>query len=172
MTLLTKPYRFYATWCKSCQKFGQKYRHLAFEEGDHVNIEGETIHTGNVRFAEAEYSASAKLCKSLKVKKLPTVHMYKRGRGKVSDMTVKPSLFHLVVDELHRVLDTDDDNLEGDIEFETDVDKVPSNVNVTSTSFDEMTTSLGDEIMSSLQRTKKAEEKEPKKKEKNWFFTG
>ncbi len=36
--------------------------------------------------------------------KLPTVHMYWKGSGKIVDMTCKPSLFHLAVDELHRVL--------------------------------------------------------------------
>ena len=36
--------------------------------------------------------------------KLPTVHMYRKGSGKIVDMTCKPSLFHLVIDELHRVL--------------------------------------------------------------------
>lgn len=97
--------KFYANWCKSCQRFGVKYRHLAFEEGDHIAIEGTTVHSGKVRFAEVEYTASAKLCKALKVKKLPTVHMYRRGVGKIVDMTCKPSLFHLVVDELHRVVD-------------------------------------------------------------------
>ena len=71
-------YRFYATWCKSCQRFGLKYRHLARDEGDHIiGTEAEdsiaVTHTGEVRFAEIEYASSAKLCKTLKVKKLPTV---------------------------------------------------------------------------------------------------
>ena len=95
---------FYAEWCKSCQKFGLKFRQLASDEDG----------SDKVRFAQIEYTANAKLCKLLKVNKLPTVHMYRKGSGKIVDITCKPSLFHLVVDELHRVLDdvgkTDDSN--------------------------------------------------------------
>ena len=45
--------KFYATWCKSCQRFGLKFRHLAFEEGDRIS--GDNVyHSGNARFAEGK----------------------------------------------------------------------------------------------------------------------
>lgn len=109
--------KFYADWCKSCQKFGIKYRHLAHDMGDRVNIDGEIVHWGNVRFAEVEYTASARLCKSLKVNKLPTVHMYQRGKGKIVDMTCKPSLFHLVVDELYRLQNKSEVNSKSEMDI-------------------------------------------------------
>lgn len=140
---------FYAEWCKSCQKFGLKFRQLASDE------EG----SDKVRFAQIEYTANAKLCKTLKVNKLPTVHMYRKGNGKIVDMTCKPSLFHLVVDELHRVLG-------GDV-----VEKRDNGESNSKIVFDEAMvagSALGEEIVASL---KKEEEEEVHggKKQKNWF---
>mmetsp|Transcript_25840 Transcript_25840/g.41977 ORF Transcript_25840/g.41977 Transcript_25840/m.41977 type:complete len:318 (+) Transcript_25840:102-1055(+) len=178
--------KFYANWCKSCQKFGVKYRHLAFEEGDRI-IAGSSspVHTGEVRFAEVEYTASAKLCKSLKVKKLPTVHMFRKGEGKIADMTCKPSLFHLVEEEMHRLMEGGESRLlEEEMVVAVGEKSLPkpkeekvvvgdpiavtnnnnSNGNVTSTSFD----GLADEIMTSLGM--KEEEKVGTKKEKNSWF--
>lgn len=159
--------KFYASWCKSCRKFGIKFRHLAFEEGDLVDADGSAFRSGEVRFAEAEYSTSAKLCKSLKVRKLPTVHMYRKGEGKISDMTCKPSLFHLVVDELHRLMDGGTGALAESLpesRLEATTEPIArSNSNVTSTSFD----GLADEIMTSL-RTKK-EKVGAEKENTPWF---
>eukprot|EP00584_Thalassiosira_punctigera_P022093 CAMPEP_0172553886 /NCGR_PEP_ID=MMETSP1067-20121228/52232_1 /TAXON_ID=265564 ORGANISM="Thalassiosira punctigera, Strain Tpunct2005C2" /NCGR_SAMPLE_ID=MMETSP1067 /ASSEMBLY_ACC=CAM_ASM_000444 /LENGTH=266 /DNA_ID=CAMNT_0013342149 /DNA_START=165 /DNA_END=965 /DNA_ORIENTATION=+ len=152
--------KFYANWCKSCQKFGVKYRQLAFDEGDHIDVHGATVHSGEVRFAEAEYSASAKLCKSLKVAKLPTVHMYRRGEGKIADMTCKPSLFHLVVDAMHRLMG---DSEVQEIQLEKTAISLESNSNVTSTSFD----GLANEIMTSLRG--KGEKIGTKEEKGPWF---
>lgn len=178
--------KFYATWCKSCQRFGLKYRHLARDEGDHIiGTEAEdsiaVTHTGEVRFAEIEYASSAKLCKTLKVKKLPTVHMYRKGKGKLADMTCKPSLFHLVVDELHRLMEDPEAEtsvvevkLKGTLKKGPDVESsklapeietnnVRNDGNVTSTSFD----SLANEIKPFL--GKKGEKVEAKKEKSPWF---
>jgi hypothetical protein len=143
--------------------------------GDRVNVDGAVLRSGNVRFGEVEYTASARLCKTLKVNKLPTVHIHRAGSGKVVDMTCKPSLFHLVVDELHRVLDgsspgvVDADDAEADAK---DKAVVTSDGNMTNASFD-MTMvaglSLGEEIVASLKK-KKEEEDEGAKKETNWFW--
>lgn len=157
--------RFYAHWCKSCQKFGMKYRHLAFEEGDRIGPEGAVVRPGEVRFAEAEYTASAKLCKSLRVKKLPTVHMFRRGRGKVADMTCKPSMFHLVVDEMRRLLDAGLTAVPVESVAEVQLEetmKMERNVNVTDTTFD----GLSDEIMTLLKKKKKAA---IEKEKSTWF---
>ena len=125
---------------------------------------------------QVEYSAGAQLCKLLKVRRLPTVHMYKKGSGKIADMTVKPSLFHLVVDEFHRVVGDDSIVLKA----ETTVDKelklqhnATSNSNMTTAPFNEAMLagdSLGDEIIASLKKEKKDEKKSNKEKKKSWFF--
>ena len=125
---------------------------------------------------QVEYSAGAQLCKLLKVRRLPTVHMYKKGSGKIADMTVKPSLFHLVVDEFHRVVGDNSIVLKA----ETTVDKelklqhnVTSNSNMTTAPFNEAMLagdSLGDEIIASLKKEKKEEMKPDKDKKKSWFF--
>ncbi|EJK49258.1 hypothetical protein THAOC_31889, partial [Thalassiosira oceanica] len=72
--------KFYASWCKSCAKFGVKYKRLARERGD-VAVADEIVRAGEARFAEVEYTANARLCKSLKVKRLPSVHFHVRGEG-------------------------------------------------------------------------------------------
>ncbi|KAL3761085.1 hypothetical protein ACHAWU_006491, partial [Discostella pseudostelligera] len=113
------------------------------------------ISSNKVRFAQIEYTANAKLCKTLKVNKLPTVHMYRKGRGKIVDMTCKPSLFHLVVDELHRVL--------GGVDEETGNSESNDNV------FDVAMvagSALGEEIVASL---KKEEVVDGTKRQSNWF---
>jgi len=123
-----------------------KFRQLASDEAG----------SNKVRFAQIEYTANAKLCKTLKVNKLPTVHMYRKGRGKIVDMTCKPSLFHLVVDELHRVL--------GGVDEETGISESNDNV------FDVAMvagSALGEEIVASL---KKEEEVDgTKRQSNNWF---
>lgn len=97
------PQRFYASWCKSCAKFGVKYKRLARERGD-VAVADEIVRAGEARFAEVEYTANARLCKSLKVKRLPSVHFHVRGRGKVSEVVTRPSQFDMVERELERLL--------------------------------------------------------------------
>lgn len=61
-----------------------------------------------MHFAEVEYNANKVLCKTLKVRSLPTVHIYKKGEGKVVEMTKRPSEFQDVVDEIDRLLIADD----------------------------------------------------------------
>ena len=169
--------KFYASWCKSCKRFGVSFRHLAFEEGDHLNPDGEVVHVGNVRFAEVEYSQCAQLCKTLKVRKLPTVHYHKKGNGKLSELTCKPSQFQLVVDEMNRLVDGNgvgvDDIESVTVDSETDGEggNAPRNTNddsknITSSSFDEALENLSQEIMKTIQTnqtTSGTKEKNP------WF---
>ena len=97
--------------------------------------------------------------------------MYKKGSGKIADMTVKPSLFHLVVDEFHRVVDN---NLETTVDKELKLQhNMTSNSNMTTAPFDEAMLagdSLGDEIIASLKKEKKEEKIPNKGKKKSWFF--
>ena len=83
---------FYAAWCKSCHKFGVKYKKLASSYGDKINDAGEVVEKGQVRFAQVEYGANVRLCKTFGIKKLPFVQMYKA----VSDF-VMLLLFNLIL---------------------------------------------------------------------------
>lgn len=153
--------KFYANWCKSCQRFGVKFRHLALEQGDRLDRKGAVVRAGDVRFAEVEFSAAAALCRSLNIKKLPTVHMHRRGE-QVADMVCKPSLFHLVEDEVHGLLEGAELPPLVTPERESAF-TVGINGNVTGTSFVE----LGDEIMASLREEK--EKATPEKEKSSWF---
>jgi len=179
--------KFYASWCKSCKRFGVSFRHLAYEDGDHLNPKnGDVVHLGNARFAEVEYSANAQLCKTLKVRKLPTVHYYKRGEGKLSELTCKPSQFQVVVDEMNRLLDGNyndvDDEVtitnknrgdsvvvvdgEEQITVPSNMNDVSNNVTTSSSSFDEALANLSEEIMKTIQTNQTASVRQ----EKNpWF---
>jgi hypothetical protein len=101
------------------------------------------------------------------VTKLPTVHMYRKGSGKIVDMTCKPSLFHLVVDELHRVMDERDETARvrgTDLVLEEN-----SNGNVFDVAMEDGSV-LGEEIVASLKKKDEKEEVDGKKQQnKNWF---
>ncbi|KAL3808287.1 hypothetical protein ACHAXA_001176 [Cyclostephanos tholiformis] len=145
--------KYYADWCKSCQKFGAKFRHLAHDLGDRIDVDGDVVRSGRARFAEVEYATGARLCRALKVNRLPTVHVYRPGRGKVVDVTCKPSLFHLVVDELHRVMDeTDADANEARVGTDGDMAHSSFDATMVAGSY------LGEEIVASLQRGKEKDE--------------
>jgi thioredoxin-like negative regulator of GroEL len=154
---MLKLHRFYASWCKSCAKFGMKYNKLAHDYGDRI------------RFAEVEYGANAMLCKTLKVRSLPTVHMYKKGKGKVSQMTKRPSEFQDVVDEIDRLLSLDDE-VES-VEEETYTMNTASNATV-DTQFEQTMRDGGNlsiEIMAKIKEQEREEKTKRSTKENSWF---
>jgi len=74
--------KIHASWCKSCKLFGKQYERIGKEIGDLVAIDdGSTItRKGEIRLAEIEYGKNGKLCKSLGVKKVPSIFFYYRGK--------------------------------------------------------------------------------------------
>lgn len=76
--------RFHASWCKTCQKFGMQYERIGREIGDAVAVSDDgseiIVREGEIRLAEIEYGANQDLCKSLGVRKLPSVHIYSGGK--------------------------------------------------------------------------------------------
>lgn len=75
----TPKHRLFAPYCKACRVFGVKFRKLALERGDRINAAGVTIHTGKTRFGELDQSRNIALCKSLGVKALPAVLVFRGG---------------------------------------------------------------------------------------------
>lgn len=95
--------KFYASWCKSCQKMGMQYERIGKEIGDLVitNKDGtETVvKSGEIRLAQIEYGANRKLCKSLDVKKVPSVHFYSQ-RKKVDGFPCGPKKIAMLLEKL------------------------------------------------------------------------
>ena len=83
--IILHTYRYYAKWCKKCQKVGQQFNRLAREMGDQPGVEGP------VRFAAVEYTPASQafITEELKVIGLPTVQIY-TGIHKVFDTTKNP----------------------------------------------------------------------------------
>eukprot|EP00568_Trieres_chinensis_P006192 CAMPEP_0183307788 /NCGR_PEP_ID=MMETSP0160_2-20130417/19353_1 /TAXON_ID=2839 ORGANISM="Odontella Sinensis, Strain Grunow 1884" /NCGR_SAMPLE_ID=MMETSP0160_2 /ASSEMBLY_ACC=CAM_ASM_000250 /LENGTH=236 /DNA_ID=CAMNT_0025471457 /DNA_START=66 /DNA_END=776 /DNA_ORIENTATION=- len=102
--------KFYASWCKSCQKFGVRFRKLAIEEGDKIDTEGDVSELGRVRFAEVEFNANAKLCQTLGIKRLPSIHMYK-GKELLTNFSCAPSKFQMVIDSMNEFVDMSQEEL-------------------------------------------------------------
>jgi thioredoxin-like negative regulator of GroEL len=86
--------KFYAGWCKSCAKFGLKYKQLAHVHGDIVDKSGTVQRNGEVRFAQMEYGENVRLVKSLGIKKLPFVQIYKASTGKIDEFVCGPRDFN------------------------------------------------------------------------------
>lgn len=150
--------RFYAAWCKSCAKFGIKYTKLAHDYRD------------KVRFAEVEYNMNNMLCKTLKVRSLPTVHMHKNGKGKVAQMTKRPSEFQDVIDEIDRLLSSTES--EEDTESETYTMNLDDRTD--SMQFEQAMkdgSSLSEEIMSKIKLQEREEKarKAAKENQRSWF---
>ena len=100
-----------ASWCKSCQKFGLKYKKLAAHYADWVdkNDSDTVLKAGKVRFAEVEFNKNAKLCRSLGIKRLPYVHFYRGAEGKLAEFSAGPSKFNLVTDKMHELLESSEE---------------------------------------------------------------
>ena len=93
--------RYHASWCKSCQKFSVLYKKLALDEGDVTDFKTkELVQKGSIRFAEIEFGANARLCRSLGIKRLPNVHIYKGAVGLVSAFPCGPNKFPLLQEKL------------------------------------------------------------------------
>lgn len=112
--------KFYATWCKSCQKFGLRYDKLASIHGDIVDPKDKTrvLDEGQVRFAEVEFSANAKMCRTLGIKRLPYVHFYRGAEGRLAEFAAGPSKFNLVIDKLKELLSLSQEEIDFNIMME------------------------------------------------------
>jgi hypothetical protein len=97
------------------------------------------------------------------------VHIYKKGRGKVAQMTKKPSEFRDVVDEIDRLLrieSGEEDEKSGDEAF-----MMQHMTNTTdSVNFEQIMrdgSKLSDEIMATIKEQERLEKAQ--KAEKSWF---
>jgi thiol-disulfide isomerase/thioredoxin len=100
--------KLYAPFCKACKAFGVKFRKLALERGDRINAVGEVVHRGLARFGEIEYSSNIKLCKYLKVKKFPTVLIYRGGtdENRIGEIDCRNISIENLISEMDQIMET------------------------------------------------------------------
>jgi len=104
--------KFYASWCKSCAKFGIRYKKLATKHGDKTNKAGKIREPGMVRFAEVEYGQNTSLCRALGIRKLPYIIIYKASVGKIAEFPCGPKYFdERLVTRLNQYLEMSDEEL-------------------------------------------------------------
>ena len=83
-TKTTHTHRFYAKWCKKCQKVGKQLDRLAKEYGDRTIVqpppegEQEVFVDGSIRFGQLEYTPESKalITETLGIRGTPTLHLY------------------------------------------------------------------------------------------------
>ncbi|KAL3909748.1 MAG: hypothetical protein SGILL_007963 [Bacillariaceae sp.] len=118
--------KFYAPWCKLCQRFGEQYKRIAREIGDLEEValndetgeeEASVIRTGELRMGEVDYSANSELCKSLGVTKLPAVQVYSSKGRLVDSMRCGPTKLPALLDKLDMYLSMDP----AEVDFEADM---------------------------------------------------
>lgn len=68
--------KFYAKWCKKCQRLGKKFDRLAMDLGDKI-IDQQFV-DGDIRFAAVEYNEESHnfITEDLQIRGFPTVQMY------------------------------------------------------------------------------------------------
>lgn len=94
--------KFYAPWCKTCQRLGSRFRRLAREWGD-GNCKQNVVQ-GRIRCAEVEFEdveTSRWVTEELQIKAIPTLQLYS-GFSKVWE-EVGAKNTKLLEDELHRL---------------------------------------------------------------------
>ncbi|KAG7336494.1 thioredoxin [Nitzschia inconspicua] len=117
--------KFYADWCKSCQKFGQQFTRIGREIGDLEEVilnqdddeEASIVRKGEIRMGEIEWSGNSDLCKALGVTKLPAVHIYSSKGRLVDAFRCGPNKFPLFLDKLDNYLSMDS----AELDFEADM---------------------------------------------------
>jgi len=105
--------KYYASWCKSCHKFGIRYKKLAMKHADMLDKTDQVSERGAVRFAEVEYGKSSSLCRSLGIRKLPYVMIHKVSVGKIAEFPCGPKYFdERLVSRLNQYLEMSDEELQ------------------------------------------------------------
>jgi thioredoxin-like negative regulator of GroEL len=118
-------HRFYADWCKSCQKFGQQFHRIGREIGDLEEVtlndnddeEAAIVRQGEIRMGEIEWGANSDLCKALGVTKLPAVHIYSSKGRLVDAFRCGPNKLPMFLDKLDNYLSMDS----AELDFEADM---------------------------------------------------
>mmetsp|Transcript_4984 Transcript_4984/g.5754 ORF Transcript_4984/g.5754 Transcript_4984/m.5754 type:complete len:316 (+) Transcript_4984:149-1096(+) len=101
--------KFYAKWCKKCQRLGRHFDRLAMDMGDCI-VDQQMI-DGDVRFAAIEYTPASQefLTNELQIQGLPTLQMYV-GTRKLFDESGASGMKQ-IIHELDHIEDMSHDEL-------------------------------------------------------------
>jgi len=101
--------KFYAKWCKKCQRLGRHFDRLAMDMGDCI-VDQQMI-DGDVRFAAIEYTPASQefLTNELQIQGLPTVQLYV-GTRKLFDESGASGMKQ-IIQELDVIEDMSHDDL-------------------------------------------------------------
>ena len=91
LTFFIYHFSYYASWCKTCQKFERDFNAIGRKIGDletvptTAGLQDEKATTtltrrGVLRMARVDFGKNSDLCKSRGVTKFPSVQIYSRGR--------------------------------------------------------------------------------------------
>ncbi|CAB9523239.1 expressed unknown protein [Seminavis robusta] len=90
--------KYYAPWCKKCQRVGLHYKKLAYDYGD--GVVARRAVDGPIRCAEMEYSdVTAHVMDALQIEAVPTLQLYRgtkriweSGTSRVQELTKQVEL--------------------------------------------------------------------------------
>jgi thiol-disulfide isomerase/thioredoxin len=110
-SIIVQSCRFYAPWCKSCQKFGILYQRLALERGCNSNsMDMDTTKNlptrkdSKIRFAEMQYGGTtAEFCRQMGIRKLPNIHIYHNKGHWMTGFPCGPAKFSMLEEILDRL---------------------------------------------------------------------
>lgn len=110
--------KFFAPWCKTCQRLGMRYQKLAKQHGDGVDRVARKAVTGEMRCAEVEFGSvtSRFIHDQLQIEALPTLQLYK-GTTKLWQGRGSDSIRHLEK-EVKRLLALSQSDLEEYVDHE------------------------------------------------------
>lgn len=116
--------KFFAPWCKTCQRLGMRYQRLAMEHGDWVDPVARKAVTGEMRCAEVEFGSvtSRFIHDQLQIEALPTLQLYK-GTTKLWQGKGGDSIKHLKK-EVKRLLSLSQSGLEEYVNHEVKNDGI------------------------------------------------
>jgi len=76
------------------------------------------VEKGEVKMIDVEYTANKKLCKTLGIKNLPYIHMYKGSKGRECDFLCNSKNFNVLIEKMEKHLYENDQNLDKKMEEE------------------------------------------------------
>jgi len=115
--------KYYAPWCKTCQKMDIRFRKLVNLLGDKIDSNnGNIVQNGKIKFADVNIQTNKKLFHRMNIKRLPYIQIY-NSDGLVEEFSCGPKNFRSLVEKVEFYLSNDicyknyDNNQKSDMSF-------------------------------------------------------